>query len=309
MSAELTRPPGGRHASVMPELDLATKLTRPIVADGAMGTALFAAGMPVGEAPEAWLLTDAGAAAIEEVHRGHVRAGARIILASTFGANSLRLVGSEIEGRTDEVCRAAVVAARSAAGPGVLIAGSLGPTGGLIAPYGPLDPDAVRAAYAEQVASLVAAGVDLIWVETMMDLREAVAAVDGARDAAPDVPVIATMVFTRGRTMFGDRPANVAATLAEHGVAGVGANCGDGFGPVEEVIPALVAAAPGLHVIAKANAGIPVIGSDGETAFYPGTVDEAAGYARRVAEAGATIIGGCCGTTAEHLAAIAAAVA
>ena len=101
----------------------------------------------------------------------------------------------------------------------------------------------------------------------------------------------------------------MAATLAEHGVAGVGANCGDGFGPVEEVIPALAAAAPGLHIIAKANAGIPVIGADGETAFYPGTADEAAGYARRVAEAGATIIGGCCGTTADHVAAIAAALA
>jgi methionine synthase I (cobalamin-dependent) len=292
----------------MLELALASTLTRPIIADGAMGTALFAAGMPVGEAPEAWLLTDAGAAAIEEVHRSHVRAGSLVLLASTFGANSLRLVGSEIEGRTGAVCRAAVAAARSAAGPGVLVAGSIGPTGGLIAPYGPLDAGAVRAAYAEQAAALVAAGADVLWIETMMDLREAVAAVDGARDAAPDVPVIATMVFTRGRTMFGDRPANVAATLAEHGVAGVGANCGDGFGPVEEVIPALAAAVPGLHVIAKANAGIPVIGPDGETALYPGTAAEAAGYARRVADAGATIIGGCCGTTADHLAAIVAAL-
>ena len=293
----------------MPELAPTSILARPIIADGAMGTALFAAGMPVGESPEAWLLTDAGAAAIEEVHRTHVRAGSRIVLASTFGANALRLVGSEIEGRTGDVCRAAVAAARSAAGPGLIVAGSMGPTGGLIAPYGPLDAGAVRAAYAEQAKALVAAGADLLWIETMMDLREAVAAVDGARDAAPDVPVIATMVFTRGRTMFGDRPAMVAATLAEHGVAGVGANCGDGFGPVEEVIPALAAAAPGLHVIAKANAGIPVIGSDGETAFYPGTPDEAAGYARRVADAGATIVGGCCGTTADHLAAIVAALA
>jgi methionine synthase I (cobalamin-dependent) len=108
--------------------------------------------------------------------------------------------------------------------------------------------------------------------------------------------------------MFGDWPAKVATTLAEHGAAGVGANCGDGYGPVEEVIPALAAAAPGLHVIAKANAGIPVIGPDGETANYPGTAEEAAAYASRVADAGATIIGGCCGTTAAHVAAIAAAL-
>jgi 5-methyltetrahydrofolate--homocysteine methyltransferase len=292
----------------MPGLDLVTTLARPIVADGAMGTALFSAGLPAGEAPEAWLLTDPGAAAITEVHRGHLRAGARIILTSSFGANPLRLAGSGLEGRSDQVCRAAVAAARSAAGPGVIIAGSLGPTGGILAPYGPLDPGAVRAAYAEEAASLVAAGVDVLWVETMMDLREAVAAVDGALDAAPHAAIVATLVFTRGRTMFGDRPADAAATLAEHGVAGVGANCGDGFGPVEEVIPALAAAAPGLHVIAKANAGVPVIGPGGRT-VYPETAAEAGAYARRVAESGATIIGGCCGTTADHVAAIAAALA
>jgi methionine synthase I (cobalamin-dependent) len=292
----------------MPGLDLATTHARPIVADGAMGTALFAAGMPVGEAPEAWLLTDAGAAAITEIHRSHVRAGAQLILTSTFGANPLRLVGSDIEGRSAEVCRAAVAAARSAAGPSVIVAASLGPTGGLLVPHGLLDPGAVRAAYAEEVASLVAAGVDLLWVETMMDLREAVAAVDGARDAAPHTPVMATMVFSRGRTMFGDWPAAAAAALAEHGAAGIGANCGDGFGPVEEVIGALAAAAPGLHVIAKANAGVPVFSPDGET-VYPGTANEAAAYARRVADSGATIVGGCCGTTAAHVAAIAATLA
>ena len=128
-----------------------------------------------------------------------------------------------------------------------------------------------------------------------------------ARDAAPDVPVIATLVFSRGRTMFGDHPRAAAAALAEHGVAGIGANCGDGFGPVEEVMPELAAAAPGLHIIAKANAGIPVGTIDG-TVTYPGTPEEAAAYARRVADMGATIIGGCCGTTAAHIEAIARAI-
>jgi 5-methyltetrahydrofolate--homocysteine methyltransferase len=274
-----------------------------------MGTALFGAGMPVGESPEAWLLTDAGAAAVGEIHRGHIRAGAQIILTSTFGGNALRLVGSEIEGRSDEVCRAAVALARAAAGPGVLVGGSMGPTGGLMVPYGLLDPGEVQAAYAQEAASLVAAGVDVLWVETMMDLREAVAAVDGAREAAPHIPVVATLVFTRGRTMFGDRPEAAATALAEHGVDGIGANCGDGFGPVEEVIPVLAAHAGGLHVIAKANAGIPVVrGAGGGETVYPGTPEEAAAYARRVADSGATIIGGCCGTTADHLAAIVAAL-
>ncbi len=291
----------------MPALDAPAALSRPIVADGAMGTALFDAGMPAGEAPESWLLTTAGAEAITGVHRSHVEAGARIVLTSSFGANPLRLAGSALEGRSDEVCRAAVAAARAAVAPGVILAGSLGPTGGVLAPYGDLDEGVVRAAYAQEAASLVAAGVEILWVETMMDLREAVAAVDGAREAAPGVPVIATLVFKRGRTMFGDTPSAAAITLAEHGAAGVGANCGDGFGSVEEVLPALVAAAPGLHVIAKANAGVPVRQPDGTTT-YPGTPDEAAGYALRAADAGATIIGGCCGTTADHVVAIAAAL-
>jgi 5-methyltetrahydrofolate--homocysteine methyltransferase len=282
---------------------------RPLVADGAMGTALFALGMPVGEAPEAWLLTDEGAAAVTAVHRGHIAAGSQVILASTFGGNPQRLVGSEIEGRSDEVSRAAVGAARAAAADtDVLVAGSMGPTGGLLVPYGLLDPGEVRANYARQAASLVAAGVDVLWVETMMDLREAIAAVEGAREAAPGTPVVATLVFANGRTMFGDRPQAAAEGLAALGVAGIGANCGDGFGPVLDVLETLAKASPGLHLVAKANAGIPEGNAEGLT-VYPGTPGESADYARRAADAGATIIGGCCGTTAEHLRAIVAALA
>jgi methionine synthase I (cobalamin-dependent) len=290
----------------MPTLPDPGSLARPVIADGAMGTALFAAGMPVGEAPEAWLLTPEGAATVEGVHRGHVAAGSRIVLTSTFGANRLRIADSEIAGRTDEVCRAAVAVARAGAGPGVIVAGSMGPTGGLMVPYGPLDAGEVRAAYAEEAAALAAAGVDVLWVETMMDLNEAVAAVDGAHEGAPGLPVVATLVFAaRNRTMFGNPAESAAVTLAEHGVAGIGANCGDGWAPVEAVIPILVAAAPGLHIVAKANAGIPVGTLDGTTT-YPGTPEEAAAYARRVADMGATIVGGCCGTTAAHVAAMAA---
>ena len=290
----------------MPVLPPPTAAARPLIADGAMGTALFAAGMAVGEAPEAWLLTPEGAAAVTAVHRGHVDAGSGLVLASTFGANRLRIADSPaLVGRTDEICRAAVAAARAAAGPDRLVGGSMGPTGGLMIPYGLLDPGEVRAAYAAQAASLAAAGVDVIWVETMIDLGEALAALDGAREGAPGLPVVATMVFANGRTMFGNRPADCASQLAEHGAAGVGANCGDGFEPVLEVLTALAAAAPGLHLVAKANAGVPVWDGEGPTT-YPGTTEEAAAYARRAADAGATIIGGCCGTTAAHIAAIAA---
>ena len=292
----------------MPNLPAPGRLDRPLVADGAMGTALIAAGLPAGEAPEAWLLTGRGADAVGAVHRGHVAAGARLVLTSSFGANPLRLAGSPLEGRSAEVCRAAAAVARAAVGPDVIVAGSLGPTGGLLVPYGPLDPGAVRVAYAEEAADLAAGDVDVLWVETMMDLQEALAAVDGAREAAPQLPVVATLVFRRGRTMFGDRPAAAAVALAERGVAGVGANCGDGFASVEEVIGAIASAAPGLHVVAKANAGAPVREPDGRT-VYPATADEAAAHARHVVDAGATIVGGCCGTTSAHVAAIAAALA
>lgn len=299
-----------RYRRAMRTLPSPSSLSRPLVADGAMGTALFAHGMPVGEAPEAWLLTSEGATAVTAIHRSHVAAGSQLILTSTFGANQLRLVGSDVEGRTADVCRAAVAAARAGAGPDTIIAASMGPTGGLMVPYGPLDPGEVRAAYAEQAAVMAAAGVDVLWVETMMDLNEAVAAVDGAREGAPGLPVVATATFTpAGRTMFGNKPEAVAATLAEHGVVGVGANCGDGFAPVEQVMAAMAAAAPGLHLVAKANAGIPVVTTADGNADYPATPEDAAGYARRVADLGATIIGGCCGTTGAHVAAIAGALA
>lgn len=292
----------------MPALPAPSSLSRPIIADGAMGTALFSGGMPVGEAPEAWLLTAEGAAMVEGIHRSHVDAGSGLILTSTFGANAIRIADSEITGRTAEVCRAAVAAAQRAAGPDRLVAGSMGPTGGLMIPYGPLDVGEVRDAYAQEAAALAEAGVDVIWVETMMDLNEALAAVEGAKLGAPGLPVIATLVFAaRNRTMFGNPAEEAADKLVELGVAGIGANCGDGWAPVEAVIPILVAHAPGLHVVAKANAGIPSGTADGVTT-YPGTPEEAAAYARRVADMGATIIGGCCGTTAAHVAAIAGAL-
>ena len=273
-----------------------------------MGTMLFAHGMPVGEAPEAWILTPEGRAAVAAIHAAHIAAGAQLVLTSTFGANGLRLETSDVPGQTVEICRTAVAAAREAAGADVIVAASMGPTGGLLIPYGVLDEGAVRASYAEQAAACAGAGADVLWIETMMDVNEAVAAVDGAREGAPELPIIATMTFTpQGRTMFGNKPEVVAATLAEHGVAGVGANCGDGFGPVEMVMAAMRDAAPGLHLVAKANAGLPVTDADGN-AVYPATPEDAAAYARTVAERGATIVGGCCGTTPAHVAAIAAAI-
>ncbi len=280
---------------------------RPIAADGAMGSALIVRGLPLGTPPEAWLLMPEGAAAVGDVHASHAAAGARIVITATFGASGVRLADGPAAGRTGDVCRAAVAIARGAVPAGVLVAGDLGPTGALLAPYGDLDPAAARAAYAEQAAALAAAGVDLLWVETMADLAEARAAVEGAREAAPDVPVVATLTFERGRTLFGDRPEDVATALAGLGVAALGANCGAGFEAVLEVLPGLRAGAPGLSLIAKANAGRPIVTADGGV-VYPATPADAAAYARRAVELGASIVGGCCGTTDAHVAAIAEAL-
>jgi 5-methyltetrahydrofolate--homocysteine methyltransferase len=273
-----------------------------------MGSALIARGLPVGHPPEAWLLAPEGAAAVAAVHAEHAAAGARIVLTSTFGASPVRLADGPAAGRVADVCRAAAEIARSAVPPGVLVAGDVGPTGSLLAPYGPLEPAAARDAFAEQAAALAAAGVDVVWIETMADLAEARAAVEGALAGAAGVPIVATLTFERGRTLFGDRPEAVAATLAELGVAAVGANCGSGFEAVLEVLPGLATGAPGLPLVAKANAGRPVVGPDG-TVAYPATAAEAADYARRAVDLGARLVGGCCGTTAEHVAAIAAALA
>jgi 5-methyltetrahydrofolate--homocysteine methyltransferase len=279
----------------------------PVVVDGAMGTALMARGLPAGMPPEAWLLSPEGAAAVGEIHAGHAKAGARIVLTATFGGSPIRLADGPAAGRLREVCRAAARIARGAVPPAVLVAGDVGPTGALLAPYGALEPSAAREAFAEQAAELAAAGVDLLWVETMGDLAEARAGVEGACDGAPGLPVVATLTFERGRTLFGDRPEAAAAALAELGVAAVGANCGSGFDVVLDVLPGLAAGAPGLPIVAKANAGRPVVAANG-TVSYPATPAAAGLYARRALELGASLVGGCCGTTAEHVAAIAAAI-
>jgi hypothetical protein len=162
-----------------------------------MGSALIALGLPAGTAPDAWLLTPAGGAAVGAVHAGHAAAGACVVLTSTFGASSVRLADGAAAGRTADVCRAAVAIARSAVPPGVLIAGDIGPTGALLAPYGELEPPAARDAFAEQAAALAEAGVDLLWVETMADLAEARVAVE-ERSPRPS-PGGRHLTFERGR--------------------------------------------------------------------------------------------------------------
>jgi 5-methyltetrahydrofolate--homocysteine methyltransferase len=278
----------------------------PIVVDGAMGTELLRAGGGTGERFETWVLDPARAPLVAAVHRAYRDAGAQVVLANSFGANPLRLALPP--DRVIEVARAAASLARDAVGPGTVVAGSVGPTGSLLEPYGELSVAAARDAFAAAISGLATGGVDVIWIETMSDLEEVRAALAAAAEVAPGLPVVTTLTFERGRTMMGTRPEEAASALAGLGVAAVGANCGNGFEEVEAVLPGLVAGAPGLAVVAKANAGRPLLTADGAVA-YPGTPDEAAGHARRALAAGARIVGGCCGTTPGHIAAVAAALA
>ena len=281
-----------------------------LLADGAMGTSLFARGLATGDSPELWNLDHPDR--VRAVHRGFIEAGSDLILTNSFGANRCRLALHGAAGRVGELNRAAAGLARAEAdraGRKVLVAGSIGPTGEIFQPIGALPQADGTAAFAEQAAALAEGGADLLWIETISAAEELEAAVAGA--APTGLPIVATMTFdTHGRTMMGLTPA--AALALRAGLAsrptGFGANCG--IGPaslVESVLGLARAADPGDLIVAKGNCGIPRY-QDGHI-HYDGTPAVMADYACLARDAGARIIGGCCGTTPAHLIAMAEALA
>ena len=275
--------------------------------DGAMGTMLQGAGLEAGEAGERWNLDRADAVA--EIHRGYAEAGAVMVTTNTFGATALRLAAAGLDDRTAEVNEAAVRIARSVADEfGGLVAGDVGPTGELIEPLGTLSPDDAQAAFEEQIAALTRAGADLILAETMSDLAEAEAVVRAAHAAAPDLEIAVTLSFDTNRhTMMGVSPAQAVARLSDLGVTAVGANCGRGIDDMEAVMTEMVAHRPdGVLLIAQSNAGLPVI--RGDEFQYDTSPAEMADYARRMRSLGVELVGGCCGSTPAHMAAMAAAL-
>jgi 5-methyltetrahydrofolate--homocysteine methyltransferase len=280
----------------------------PILADGAMGTMLFEAGLTSGDSPERWNVERPDV--IRGVHRAYRAAGSRILLTNTFGGNRFRLALHGLETRVPELNEAAArLAAEVAHAPGgiAVVAGDIGPSGGILAPLGDLERhDAVKG-FAEQAAALHAGGVDVFWIETMSALEEVEAALEGVRQVAPGMPVVITLSFdTHGHTMMGVSPEDAAKELTALGAAAVGGNCG--LGPAE-LLPAMVAmhaAVPDAVLVAKPNAGLPVL-EDGR-AVYRGSPEEMADYARRLRAAGVRIIGGCCGSAPAHLRAMAEAL-
>ncbi len=277
-----------------------------ILADGAMGTMLMANGLAFGNSPELWNVDEPQR--VGEVHAAYLQAGARILLTNTFGGNRFRLQLHNLQERAAELNRAAARLAREAAGGTALVAGDIGPSGGILAPLGELEPEAAVAGFAEQAAALVEGGVDVIWLETMSSLEEMRAAIDGVRRASAGIPIITTMTFdTRGRTMMGVTPARAAQTLSGWGAVAVGGNCGNGPDEILEVVAKMRATAPAATLVAKANAGVPHLAA-GRPVYGAGP-DDMARYAIAAVEAGARVIGACCGSTPDHLRAMRDALA
>ena len=285
-----------------------------VIADGAMGTQLFAVGLTAGDPPEAWNVDHAER--IQAIHRAYVRAGADIVLTNSFGGTRFRLKLHDLHGRVVELNTAAARNARQAVdaeaarvGRSVLVAGSMGPTGELLEPMGAMTTGECEAAFAEQAEGLAAGGADILWIETMSHLGEAAAAIRGARSAC-DLPVTVTMSFdTAGRTMMGVTGPEMARRLSGMGLAGMGANCGNNLPDTASAVAGIASALSTqpdepVEVIAKPNAGVPVW--HGDTLIYDGTPEVMAAYAHRMRDLGATVIGACCGSTPDHIAKIAA---
>nr|WP_209015950.1 betaine--homocysteine S-methyltransferase [Roseibium sp. RKSG952] len=275
-----------------------------LLADGATGTTLFDMGLTSGDAPELWNVDEPDK--IRALHRGFVEAGSDIILTNTFGCNRHRLKLHNAEGRVKELNAAGARLAREVAEETdreVLIAGSIGPTGELFQPLGALSYEEGVEAFREQIEGLIEGGVDVLWVETMSAPEEMKAAAEAAKDA--DVPLVITASFdTAGKTMMGLSPKGMADLKSEFACTPValGSNCGVGASDLLAAIMDMTAADPDLVVVAKANCGIPQI--RGDEVVYTGTPELMAQYAHMALDAGARIIGGCCGTSCGHLAAM-----
>ena len=289
----------------MSEWEAVLKRAGPILADGAMGTMLFEAGLQFGDPPEAWNLEHPDR--VQAIHRAYLDAGSQIILTNTFGGNRFRLGMHNLQAKVPELNRAAVEIAREAAreaGGRALVAGDIGPSGGILLPVGEMQFVEAVAGFAEQAVALVAGGADVIWIETMSDLEEVRAAIEGVRQASPRLPIIATMTFdTRGHTMMGVTPEEAVRALSGWGAAAVGGNCGNGPDEILAVVQKMRAAAPGVVLVAKANAGLPEL-QNGRAVYCAGP-KVMADYALAASAAGAHIVGACCGSTPDHVRAMA----
>ena len=284
-----------------------------LVADGATGTNLMLAGLAPGRLPDLW--NSERPDPVAALHRDFVDAGSDIILTNTFGASARRLGRLGAEGRCAEINAAGATLARAAADAAdrpVVVAGSMGPHGEMMPPFGRLTADAAEAGFAAQAAALADGGVHVLWLESFFILDELAAAARAA--ASTGLPIVITLTFdTAGHTMMGDSPAAALDFVRGLGtpVVAVGSNCGrDPVSLVDSVRALAEHAQAGEVFVAKANCGMPQIGRKSASGgfSYDATPADMANYAVAARAAGARIIGGCCGTTPAHVAAMAAAL-
>lgn len=287
--------------------DLRQKLSQPgvIILDGATGTQLQQLGLPPGMAPELWNLSNPEA--VKCHYRAYIEAGSDAILTNSFGGTRPRLDMEQSGHLTHEINVAAAALAREVAGDAILVLGSLGPTGLLMAPMGELTYEKAVEYFAEQAHALVEGGVDGLHVETMSDLREAQAAIAGAQQVT-DLPVTATMSFDmHGRTMMGVRPEEAVKALWDMGILAVGVNCGRTLEENLTAVTAMRTALPEVTLVAKPNAGLPRM-EDTVEAIYDVTPETMAEYALKFANQHVKMLGGCCGSNPAHIAAVKAMI-
>jgi len=268
-----------------------------ILLDGATGSNLRKAGMPVGISSEEWVLKNPGV--LQELQRTYVEAGSEIVYAPTFAANRISLKNFGLEKKVREINSRLVKISKDAVGNHALVAGDLTTTGQLLEPRGDLSYEMLYQAYQEQIKALADAGADLLVAETMLSVDETVVALDAAQSVC-DLPVMCTLSLEAdGTAMYGGNAVEAVVTLQEMGAAAVGLNCSVGPDQLEAVVANMKTVAQ-VPIIAKPNAGMPVINELGE-ALYDMNAQDFALHTKKLVELGAGIVGGCCGTTPEYI--------
>ena len=278
-----------------------------LVADGATGSNLQKMGLKPGKPPEDLIIDDPDT--ILNLESSFAKAGSDIILTCTFGGTRMRMKDSKYQDRCVEVNMRAVEIARKAASlNNGLVAGSMGPVGAILKPYAPLEPEDVKATFAEQAKALAEGGVDFLLIETMFAFEETNAAFEGARSVT-DLPIVVSFSYDRGtRTMMGVKPKDVMKRYTEMGAVMIGANCGTTLENMESVVKEYGAAVPNFPLWVKPNAGVPHMDIETEQGVYDMTPEDMGNYAKKYVEMGAKGVGGCCGDTPGHIAASAKAV-
>ena len=276
-----------------------------VVLDGATGSNLQKRGMPTGVCPELWICEHPEV--LQGLQREYAEAGSDIVYAPTFGGNRIKMEEYGLKDRIEEINTRLVQISREGVGNTVLVAGDITMTGAQLEPLGDLSFEELVDVYKEQISYIEKAGADLIGVETMMSLQETRAAVIAAKEVCPEMPIMATLSFSEtGKTLYGADAASAVVVLQDLGVDAVGLNCSAGPDKMKSVFEKMKSVAK-IPLIVKPNAGLPQIDAEGNTC-YDMKADDFKGYMKEIIEAGAGVIGGCCGTSPEYIKALKEAV-